>query len=88
MFKKIYNHIPYYIFLVAILVFSFLLVHFSSGNNVLQMAVVLLTTIFYVGWGIFHHMLNHDLSSKIVVEYVLTGILGLAVVFFILNGGT
>lgn len=87
MLKKIYHHIPYYIFLLAILLFGFLLVYFSSGNKALQIVAVLVTTIFYVGWGILHHMINHDLSSKIVVEYVFIGSLGLAVTFFILNGG-
>lgn len=79
------NHLEYYISLVAILAFGFVLGILVAPNRQLQMGIVLLTTFFYVAWGILHHLLNHDLSLKIVLEYVLIGSLGLAVILFLLK---
>lgn len=81
------RHIEYYLSLIAILALGMFLVIIVSPNKNLQMFFVLLTTLLYVIFGIFHHLINHDLGSKIVVEYLLIGSLGIAVVFFILKGG-
>lgn len=51
------------------------------------MLAVVITSLFYVGWGILHHFVHHDLNAKIVVEYVLIGSLGMTVVLFIIKGG-
>jgi len=87
MIEKGKNHIGYYIFLLLILGFGFFMALFASPNKQLQMIVVVITTFFYIVWGILHHLLNHDLSVKIVVEYILIGSLGLSAVFFLLKGG-
>ena len=84
MIKRIKMHIGYYISLVVILGFGFLLVSLFSPNRELQTVVVTLTTLFYISWGIIHHLINHDLHTKIVVEYVLIGSLGLTIILFIL----
>lgn len=84
MIKKINTHIGYYTSLVAILAFGFLLVFLSFSNKGLQIMLVVLTVLSYVSWGIIHHLINHDLYIKIVVEYILIGVLGLTIVFFIL----
>ena len=81
---KIKTHIGYYISLFLILAFGFLLVFLAFPNRGLQMIIVVLTTFFYISWGIVHHLINHDLHAKIVVEYMLVGILGLTIVLFIL----
>lgn len=70
--------------LVVILSLSFLLAY-SSTDRGFQIGVVIATTFFYVLWGIMHHLLNHDLSTKIVIEYVLIGIFGLTTIFFLLS---
>ena len=84
MFKKTHDHIGYYIFLVLILVFGFLLVSLFSPNKQMQVAVIILTALSYCVWGILHHLINHDLHAKIVVEYILIGILGVTIILFIL----
>jgi presenilin-like A22 family membrane protease len=80
------SHISYYIFLLVILFFGFILASLSA-NRQMQIAIIVLTTIFYVIWGIFHHLINHDLTAKIVIEYILIGSLGLTVILFLLKGG-
>jgi intracellular septation protein A len=84
MLKRIPEHTAYYVSLVAILSLSFLLAH-SSFSREFQIGVIVATTFFYVLWGIMHHLINHDLHTKIVVEYVLIGVFGLTIIFFLLS---
>ena len=64
--------------------FSFLLAY-NSTDRVFQIGVVVATTFFYVLWGILHHLTNHDLHARIVIEYILIGSLGLSIIFFLLS---
>lgn len=82
------NNKSYYFVLILILFLGFSLGIVVSADKQLQMVVVLLTAFFYLVWGILHHRLHHDLSLKIVIEYVLIGSLGMSVVFFLLRGGS
>ena len=84
MVKRIKAHIGYYASLIVIFVFGYLLVSLAFPNRGLQILVAAITTFLYVFWGIVHHLINHDLHTKIVVEYVLIGILGLTMIIFIL----
>lgn len=87
MSKEVKDHIGYYVSLCFILVLSGILtLHFSSDRG-LQMLTVVVTAIFYVLIGIVHHKENHDLTAKIVVEYVLIASLGMVMVSFLLKGG-
>jgi hypothetical protein len=84
MLKRISEHVVYYVSLIAILSLSFLLAY-SSSDRSFQIGVVVAVTFFYVLWGIMHHLMNHDLNMKIVVEYILIGVFGLTVIFFLLS---
>lgn len=84
MHKKIQDHIPYFLSLVVIVVLGLLLAMQFSHSKQAQMLVVVIITFLYVGVGLFHHKENHDLSSKIVIEYTLIGGLGMTIVSFIL----
>ena len=84
MLAKLYKHSLYYASLIAILTLGFLLAY-NNSNKTFQIGVVIATTFFYVLWGIMHHLLNHDLSAKIVIEYILIGAFGLTIIFFLLS---
>ncbi len=84
MFTRLSKHSLYYLSLVVILVLGFLLVY-NSSNRSFQIGTVVVTTFFYVLWGIIHHLINHDLSVKIVIEYILIGAFGLTIIFFLLS---
>jgi hypothetical protein len=58
---------------------------YSSSDRTFQIGAIIVATFFYVLWGIIHHLLNHDLHGKIVIEYILTGAFGLTVIFFLLS---
>lgn len=81
------NHHSYYFSLITLLIVSAVVVMLSIGNRELQLIIFILTAIFYVLLGILHHLFDHNLSSKIVTEYVLIGALGISIVFFIYMGG-
>ncbi|MBI2031343.1 MAG: hypothetical protein HYT08_01890 [Candidatus Levybacteria bacterium] len=85
--EKINRHTEYYLALATILALGLFLVVVAAPNKNLQMLIVLLTTLFYAGFGIFHHMVNHDLNGKIVLEYFIIAGFGIAAVFFLLKGG-
>lgn len=87
MYKKFKKHFGYYLSLSAILLLGIVLVVLTSPNIKTQSLVISLTVFFYILWGILHHLINHELSARIVIEYVLIGALGLAVLFFMTVGG-
>ncbi len=84
MLKKISEHTIYYVVLLIILSFGFLLAYNSSDRS-FQIGVIIAITFFYVLWGIIHHLMNHDLHAKIVVEYILIGAFGLTIIYFLLS---
>lgn len=83
MLKK---HFGYYISLFAILFLGFLIAY-SSADKQFQFLIAVLTAFLYALWGILHHAINHELTAKIMVEYVLMAALGTALIFFLLKGG-
>lgn len=85
--KKFKVHFGYYITLFVMLFLSGLLTLQFSFNKQLQMVIVVMTAMLYVLIGIVHHKENHDLNTKIVIEYVLIASLGMVIVFFLLGGG-
>jgi hypothetical protein len=87
MYKKLQKHLGYYLSLSAILILGLALILLTSPNLKLQSFVILLTVFFYILWGILHHLINHELSLRIVIEYVLIGALGLSILFFMMMGG-
>ena len=87
MSKKINEHILYYISLIIIFTLGIVLMFSATPNKQLQMLIFVIMAFFYVIWGVLHHLINHELSSKIVVEYILIGTLGVAIMFFLLKGG-
>lgn len=86
--KELEKHIGYYLALFLLFFFFIVLMLQSASDIQLQAAIAILATIVYVFWGIIHHRRMHDLTGKIVVEYVLIGSLGICVVLFFLKGGS
>lgn len=84
--KSIEKHIGYYFSLIIILALGIFLSLQTSGDRQLQMLIMVMTVFFYVLWGILHHLLEHDLSIKIVIEYVLIGSLAMSIVLFLVRG--
>lgn len=88
MYKKFKKHLGYYISLIAILSLGLILILLTSSNVRAQTIIISLTVFFYVLWGVVHHLINHELTLRIVIEYVLIGALGMSILFFMLMGGS
>lgn len=74
MIKDIRQHFIHYLILVLIIAIGgigFLI----SPDKMIRFQVGALTSLAYVFWGIFHHLMENDLKLKIVVEYALIGLL-------------
>ena len=81
--KSLKDHLSYYISLALLMFLGGFLVVVSSPYVQLQIIFIVITAVFYIAWGIIHHMVHHDLHAKIVVEYVLIGGLVVAIAFFL-----
>lgn len=79
------SHIGYYIAFILVQVLGLGLVLLASGNKQIQLLAVFGIVCFYFLFAIVHHLLDHDLTSKIVIEYALIGCLGLAISMISLN---
>lgn len=66
-----------YIVLVLILSGGVGAFYFVRSDSSLQLIVGIITSISYVLWGIIHHVLQKDLHKKIVVEYLLIGMIAI-----------
>lgn len=86
MTKKDY-HLGYYFFLITILALGIIAVWLLAPNKDLQMIAFIALSIIYALIGIIHHLIDHDLVGKIVIEYILIAVLGIAAALFIFKGG-
>lgn len=50
-------------------------------DRTLQMIVGILMAAGYVLWGIVHHVMEGDLHPRLVIEYVLVGVIALVLLF-------
>jgi hypothetical protein len=84
MTRRIKKHFWYYTGLGIAQIIGLYIVWITAYSKQLQMLAVVMMTCFYVGWAIMHHILHHDLSVKIVIEYVLIGILGMSMTLLLI----
>jgi hypothetical protein len=83
MMHGIKKHFWFYISFAAIQLLGLALILLVSYDKQLQMTAILMTTMFYVFWGLLHQHLHHHLNAKIVTEYILIGGLGVTISFII-----
>jgi EamA domain-containing membrane protein RarD len=81
------NHTVYYICLTVILLAGVAVIISLSPDKQAQMVALVGLSIVYAAFGLIHHALLHNLVGKIVVEYILIAILGIAMALFIYRGG-
>ena len=62
-------------------------VFLSQGDKQVQLDFVMMLAGAYILWGILHHYIHHSVTLRLVIEYIVVAALGVAVIFFILNGG-
>lgn len=83
--ERIKKHLGYYLVFGVVQALGLILIISLAGNRQIQLAAVFAMTIFYFVFAIVHHLLDHDLNAKIVVEYALMGCFGLVVSLILFN---
>ncbi len=78
------KHFWYYFALICVQVSGLFAMFYFAYDRYLQIITVSVMALFYVFWAVIHHQLHHDLQVKIVIEYILIGILGVLIVLFFL----
>ena len=76
-------HRLHFLVLIIILVTGVGLFFYAGSNRSLQLAIGIMSTLAYVGWGVIHHALQRDLYPKVVVEYVLMGLIAIVLLMAI-----
>ena len=85
MMRKVKTHLPYYSVFMLIAALGFWLLVVNAHVPQARMVSIVLLAFFYIIWGLLHHYIHHDISTKIVLEYVLIGAFGISVIFFLLK---
>lgn len=83
--EKFKKHIWYYVIFVVVELAGLAALLYLATDAFLRLIVIILMTLFYVFWSILHHSMHHSVTKKIVLEYILIGLLGIVVVWFFLQ---
>ena len=79
-------HITHYLIILAILCLGISGAMLFAYNDLLQFLFIVTMAILYAVYGVVHHYLEHDLTIKIVIEYVLVALLIVAIFVFTFQG--
>lgn len=81
---EISHHLLHYVILLTIL--GICGTTFFSFRNypVIQLLIGITAALFYFMWGIVHHFVDHDLSLKIVVEYLAISVFAIIILWNLL----
>lgn len=79
------KHNIYYLLLAGILLIGLGLISLFSYNKQLQMMIVILTASLYIAFGIVHHIKDHDISLKVVIEYFAFAVLGISIIYLVIK---
>lgn len=79
--KEVREHLFHYLLLFTAGLFFLVLLSVFRGSWLSQLIVLGCFVLFYIFWGIIHHLIEQTLHFKIVLEYILIG----AIAFFILE---
>jgi hypothetical protein len=78
-------HIFHYFVLLVIFTLGLGAFYYVSPDTSLQFIIGIVMAISYVAWGLIHHTLQKDLHQKIVVEYILIGLIAVILLATILR---
>ncbi len=76
-------HTLHFLVLVIIVVTGMYLFFYAQGNRSLQLTIGITSALAYVAWGLIHHAIQRDLYPKVVVEYVLMGLIAIVLLMTI-----
>lgn len=82
--NKLKEHILYYLLQLVVVSTGIIGITRIAGRTAQSITLVIATIVYFL-IAVIHHYLNHDLTLKIVVEYLLIGIFGISAFLLVLN---
>ncbi len=82
MMNKSLRHISHYAVLLCLMVAGLIALTLTGKSTPLHTLILIVIAVAYFFWGVIHSMLERQLHSEIVMEYLLMSLLGL---FFIIG---
>lgn len=76
-------HTGYYLFFGVLMFLCLTLLLKSYRTPEYKIIIIFITAFLYTFSGIAHHIIDHDISFKVVIEYVLIAALGIVLLLLI-----
>lgn len=84
---KTQRHILHYLLLMIFSLLSISATIYLPNQKIIKASIIIIFSLFYFLWGIFHHTIEKDIHPEIVLEYLLFSLLGagsiLAVLYYL-----
>lgn len=77
-------HTAQYIILLLLICTGIASLARLTGEPLKQTQILILIGLTYALWGVFHHIYDHDLNWKIVVEYSSVAVIGITMLWTLL----
>lgn len=78
------KHLNHYLILVCGELVFFVLIFLFRYNRLILMLLAASASIYYFSWGIIHHMIEHRITTSIVLEYLFIGVFSFLLIFSVL----
>jgi len=75
--------LTYYAIELLILILGGSLILFFSFDFAIQIMLLVITLLFYITFGLLRHQAEHDLDTRVVIEYILISAIILASFIFL-----
>ncbi|MFZ2202086.1 MAG: hypothetical protein WAV56_01685 [Microgenomates group bacterium] len=82
--NKSLRHISHYAVLLILMVVGLVSVTITGKNTITHTLILIALAASYTIWGLIHSALEGELHSEVIMEYLLFGLLGLALVLGVL----
>jgi hypothetical protein len=79
------KHLWYYISFIVVELTGLGLLFYLAYDKNLQFLTICFMASFYIGWAVLHHYHHHNITLKIMIEYILIGILAVVISFLVLQ---
>jgi hypothetical protein len=83
--KLLKSHVGYYLSLGTLLVICFGLIVIVGNQPAIKITILIMTAVLYAIWGVAHHAVHHDISARVVIEYILIAALGMVLVLLVVR---
>lgn len=81
------KHLYHYLILILLCLFAIGSTIYLPNQKIIKASIIIIFSLFYFLWGIFHHTIEKDIHPEIVMEYLLFSLLGagsiLAVLYYL-----